>query len=348
MTFHEKIMNKCLNLAKKGLDKTFPNPMVGCIIVCEKNKIIGKGYHEFFGSEHAEVNAINSVKDKKLLKKATLYVNLEPCFHFGKTPPCVDLILRNGIKKVIIGTKDPNKKVNGKSIKKLQKKCEVIVGVLEEKCKKINNKFFVNQIYERPYIILKWSQTKDFFINNENYKNGIQKISCPESQILTHKWRSEIDAIMIGKNTALFDNPKLTVRKINGKNPIRIVIDKNNSLPKTLNIFNKDSQTLILTYKKLETNNPNLTFLKIKEGELLDSMKKIKNKGINSILIEGGRILLNSFLKENLWDEARVFISKKENKKGIKSPNFLIPKNNKKIKIGIDDLYTIKNKNIIF
>mgnify|MGYP001423647604 FL=1 len=348
MTFHEKIMNKCLNLAKKGLNKTFPNPMVGCIILCEKKKIIGKGYHKFFGSDHAEVNAINSVKEKKLLKKATLYVNLEPCFHFGKTPPCVDLILKNGIKKVIIGTKDPNKKVNGKSIEKLEKQCEVIVGVLEENCRKINNKFFINQIYERPYIILKWSQTKDFFINNENYKNGIQKISCPESQILTHKWRSEIDAIMIGKNTALFDNPKLTVRKTKGKNPIRIVIDKNNSLPKTLNVFNKDSKTLILTYKKLETDNSNLTFLKIEEDDLLHSMKKIQNKGINSILIEGGRILLNSFLKENLWDEVRVFISKKENKKGIKSPDFLIPKDNKKIKIGIDDLYTIKNKNIIF
>ena len=347
MTFDEKIMNQCLVLAKKGINKTFPNPMVGCIIVSEKNKIIGKGYHKFFGSEHAEVNAINSVKNKKLLKTATLYVNLEPCFHFGKTPPCIDLIIKNNIKKVVIGTKDPNIKVNGKSIKKLQKKCNVIVGILENKCKKLNHYFFINQVYKRPYIILKWSQTKDLFINNENYKNGIQKISCKESQLLSHKWRSQADAIMVGKNTALFDNPKLTTRKIKGKNPIRIVIDKNNILPKTLNIFNNESKTLILTLQKTNNKKTNLNFIQINQKNLLlDSMKKLKKRNINSILIEGGRILLNSFLKENLWDEVRIFTSEKINKKGIKAPDFLISKNNKKLKIGSDYLYIIKNKNI--
>lgn len=347
MTFDEKIMNQCLVLAKKGKHKTFPNPMVGCIIICEKKKIIGKGYHKFFGSEHAEVNAINSVKNKKLLKTSTLYVNLEPCFHFGKTPPCVDLIIKNNIKKVVIGTKDPNIKVNGKSVKKLQKKCNVTIGVLEEKCKKLNHYFFINQIYKRPYVILKWTQTKDFFINNENYKSGIQKISCKESQLLSHKWRAQVDAIMVGKNTALFDNPKLTTRKTKGKNPIRIVIDKDNALPKTLNIFNNESKTLILTHQKTNSTKTNLNFIQInKNNSLLDAIKKLKKRKINSILIEGGRVLLNNFLKENLWDEVRIFTSEKINKKGIKAPDFSILKNQKKIKIGNDSLHIIKNKNI--
>jgi len=341
-------MKTCLNLAKKGINKTFPNPMVGCVIVVNK-KIIGAGYHKSFGSEHAEVNAINSVKNKKLLQKATLYVNLEPCFHFGKTPPCVDLILKNNIRKIIIGTKDPNKKVNGKSIIELQKKCDVQVGVLENECKKLNHQFFITQTHNRPYIILKWSQTKDYFINNENYKNGIQTISCKESQILSHKWRSEVDAIMIGKNTALFDNPQLTVRKIKGKNPIRIVFDKENKLPKTLNIFNNKSKTLIFTLKSIQNNKSHLKFIKIVKNEsLLNLTKQLKNNNINSILVEGGQILLNNFLEENLWDEIRVFTSKKINKQGIKAPDFMILKHHKKIKIGLDNLHIIKNNNIIY
>ena len=343
MTFDEKIMSQCLILAEKGLHKTFPNPMVGCVIVSDKKKIIGKGYHKFYGAEHAEVNAINSVKNKTLLKTATLYVNLEPCFHFGKTPPCVDLILKHNLKKVVIGTKDPNIKVNGKSIEKLKKKCDVTVGVLKEKCKKLNHYFFINQVYKRPYIILKWSQTKDFFINKENYKNGIQKISCDKSQLLSHKWRSEVDAIMVGKNTALYDNPNLTTRKIKGKNPIRVVIDKNNTLPETLNVFNHESENIIFSYKN--PNNKNANFIKInKKDLLLDLMKKLKKRNINSILIEGGRILLNSFITQNLWDEARIFTSNEINKKGVKAPDFLMLKGHKKIKIGIDDLYKIKNK----
>jgi len=341
-------MSLCLELAKKGKNKTFPNPMVGCVIVSEKKEIIGKGYHEFFGSNHAEVNAINSVTDVNLLKKSTLYVNLEPCFHFGKTPPCVDLIIQKNIKRIIIGTKDPNKKVNGKSIKKLQEKCFVKTGVLREKCIDLNREFFVNQIHERPYIILKWSQTKDGFINNKNYKNGIQKISCNESRKLSHKWRAKIDSIMIGKNTALFDNPKLTARNVKGKNPIRIVFDKNQTLPKTLNIFNKESKTIIITSKKTPQNKSNLSCIKIEEQDhLIDLVKKIKTKNINSILVEGGRILLNNFIKEKLWDEARIFISKNKNKQGIKAPNFFINKNHKKITVGSDNLFIIKNKKSI-
>jgi len=348
MTFDEKIMSLCLELAKKGKNKTFPNPMVGCVIVSEKKEIIGKGYHKFFGSNHAEVNAINSVKNINLLKNSTLYVNLEPCFHFGKTPPCVDLIIQNNIKRIIIGTKDPNKKVNGKSIKRLQEKCFVKTGVLRKKCIDLNREFFVNQIHERPYIILKWSQTKDGFINNENYKNGIQKISCNESRELSHEWRAKIDSIMIGKNTALFDNPKLTVRKVTGKNPIRIVFDKNQTLPKTLNIFNKESKTIIITSKETPQNRSNLSCIKIeKQDHLIDLVKKIKNKNINSILVEGGRILLNNFIKEKLWDEARIFISKNENKQGIKAPNFFINKNHKKTTIGSDNLFIIKNSKSI-
>ena len=348
MTFDEKIMNQCLNLAKKGLNKTFPNPMVGCIIVSDKKKIIGQGYHKHYGSKHAEVNAINSVKNKELLKTSTLYVNLEPCYHFGKTPPCVDLIIKNKIKNIVIGTVDPNPKVKGKSINKLQKTCKIITDVIPDKCKELNNYFFINQIYRRPYIILKWSQTKDHFINNINYKNGIQQISCKESQKLSHKWRSQVDAIMIGKNTALYDDPQLTTRKVNGPNPIRIIIDKNNTLPRTLKVFNQENKTLIITHKKnTHSNKKNLEFIQInKKDYILDIMKNLKNRNINSIIIEGGRILINNFLKENLWDEARIFTSKKINKKGIKSPDFINIKNHKKLKIGTDYLQIVKNKNI--
>lgn len=345
MTCDEKIMSLCLDLAKKGVNKTFPNPLVGCVIVSEDSKIIGKGYHKSFGTNHAEVNAINSVKDKNLLKNSTLYVNLEPCYHHGKTPPCVNLILKHKIKAIVIGTKDPNKKVNGKSIKKLKRKCKVKVGVLQKKCIDLNRKFFVNQIENRPYIILKWSQTNDGFINNENFKNGIQKISCNESKILTHKWRSENDSIMIGKNTALYDNPKLTVRKIKGKNPVRIIFDKNLEIPKTYNIFNLKSKTIILTNQLIDKNKSNVEYIKIVKNEsLIDTVKKIRKHNINSILVEGGRILLNSFINQNLWDEIRIFISNENNINGVKAPDYKIDKNKNKIKVGKDNLFIIKNK----
>ena len=348
MTYEENIMSQCITLAKKGYGKTFPNPMVGCIIVLE-NKIIGKGYHEKFGEAHAEVNAINSVKDKKLLREATLYVNLEPCFHFGKTPPCVDLIIQHKIKKVIIGTKDPNKNVSGKSISKLKEKCEVKFGVLEKECKNLNKKFFINQIYERPYIILKWSQTKDGFINNINFKKGIQKISCKESQKYNHKLRSEVDGIMIGKNTALYDNPNLTVRNFKGRNPTRILIDNNNVVPKTHNIFNNESKSIILTKKIEENINPNIKYIKINDNEkLLEITKKLKNNNINSLIVEGGAKLLTSFINENLWDEVKIFQSKKINKDGIKAPHFNIDTNSEIKNIGEDKLINVNNNQIIF
>ena len=345
MTFDEKIMSLCLDLAKKGVNKTFPNPMVGCVIVSENSKIIGKGYHKSFGTSHAEVNAIDSIKDKDSLKNATLYVNLEPCYHHGKTPPCVDLILKYKIKAVVIGTKDPNKKVNGKSIKKLKRKCKVKVGVLKEKCVELNRKFFINQIYNRPYIILKWSQTNDGFINNKNFKNGIQKISCNESKTLTHKWRSENDSIMIGKNTAIYDNPKLTVRKIKGKNPVRLIFDRNLEIPETHNIFNLKSKTIILTNQLIVKNKSNVEYIKVSKNEsLIDTVKKIRKHNINSILVEGGRILLNNFINQNLWDEIRIFISNKKNISGVKAPDYKIDKNKNKIKVGKDNLFIIKNK----
>ena len=345
MTFDEKIMSLCLDLAKKGENKTFPNPMVGCVIVSENSKIIGKGYHKSFGSSHAEVNAIDSIEDKDSLKNATLYVNLEPCYHHGKTPPCVDLILKYKIKAIVIGTKDPNKKVNGKSIKKLKRKCKVKVGILKKKCIDLNRKFFINQTYNRPYIILKWSQTKDGFINDENFKNGIQKISCNESKKLTHKWRSENDSIMIGKNTALYDNPELTVRKIKGSNPIRLIFDRNLELPKSLNIFNLKSKTIILTNKFKVKNKSNIEYIMINKNEsLFDIVSKIKKHDINSILVEGGRILLNNFIKQNLWDEIRIFISNKNNINGIKAPDYKIETKKNKIKVGKDALFIIKNK----
>ena len=347
MTYEEKIMSQCITLAKKGYGKTSPNPMVGCIIVFE-NKIIGKGFHEKYGEAHAEVNAINSVRDKKILSKSSLYVNLEPCFHFGKTPPCVNLIIQHKIKKVIIGTKDPNKNVYGKSISKLKEKCEVKVGVLEKECKNLNKKFFINQIYNRPYIILKWSQTKDGFINNINFKKGIQKISGKESQKYNHKLRSEVDGIMIGKNTALYDNPRLTVRNFQGKNPTRILIDNNNIIPKSHNIFNKESKTIVLTKKVEENINPNIKYIKIDDNEnLFEITKKLKNNNINSLIVEGGEKLLTSFINENLWDEVKIFQSTKINKEGIKAPYFNFSINSEIKNIGEDILINIINNQII-
>ena len=226
MTFDEKIMLKCIELAKKGKDNVFPNPMVGSIIVFKK-KIIGEGYHKKYGDSHAEFNAINSVIDKKKLKESTIYVNLEPCSHYNNTPPCADLIIKHKIKNVVIGTQDPFHLVQGSGIKKLKKYCNVLVGICEQKCKELNHRFFVRNMYKRPFIILKWAQSKDRFINGVDYKKGITKISGNESHDLSHYWRSKEDAIMVGKNTLLYDNPLLTVRRLNGPNPKRIILNKN-------------------------------------------------------------------------------------------------------------------------
>jgi len=324
MSTNETYMKRCLDLAVRGLGQVAPNPMVGSVIVCD-GEIIGEGYHEQYGQAHAEVNAINAVKDKTLLKKSTLYVNLEPCSHFGKTPPCADLIVEHKIPYVVIGSIDTNSLVSGKGIEKLAKAgIDVKVGVLEEDCKKLNKRFFTFHEKKRPYIILKWAQTADGFIdakrNEENTSKPIQ-ISNSDSKKLLHLWRSQEQAIMIGTNTALLDNPQLTVREVKGKNPLRITIDKWLRIPKQFNLFDKTTPTLIFTSVD-EPSQSNLEFVKInfEQAVIPQVLEELYKRNIHSLLVEGGELLLNSFIDEGLWDSARVFISEKELGKGVKAP----------------------------
>lgn len=311
MKSHEVYISRCIEIAKNGLGNTRPNPMVGAVIVYN-NKIIGEGYTSAYGGSHAEVNAINSAGNKSLLKEATLYVTLEPCSHFGKTPPCSDLIIKHKIPNVVIGCIDDNIKVAGQGIKKLKNAgCKVIVGVLEHECKTHHKRFFTFHNKKRPYIILKWAETPDGFIAPKTKQE--QKpvwITNSYSRQLVHKWRSEEQAILVGTNTVLEDNPSLTTRTWTGENPIRVVIDENEKLPKTLNVFNNETETILVSNKIID-------FSKNVVQQICDLLFK---KNINSIIIEGGAKTLQTFIDTNLWDEARVFIGPSKFINGIKAP----------------------------
>jgi diaminohydroxyphosphoribosylaminopyrimidine deaminase/5-amino-6-(5-phosphoribosylamino)uracil reductase len=311
----KKYMQFCIDLALKGFPLAMPNPMVGCVIV-NKDKIIGQGYHQEYGTHHAEVNAINSVKNPELLKESTLYVSLEPCAHFGKTPPCADLIIQHEIPRVVIGSLDTFSEVNGKGIKRLKEAgIEVVTSVMEKECRKINSRFFTFHEKKRPYIILKWAQTSDGFIAPLEQKEPLW-ISSKESKTLVHQWRSEEQAILVGRKTAELDNPLLTTREVKGENPIRIVLDRKLSLNKELLIFNDDAPTLIVNDKLSSENH-----LKVDFNNLAQSLvNELHKRGIQSIIIEGGAQTLNTFINSNLWDEARVFTSKKTLIKGVQSP----------------------------
>jgi len=304
---HEKYISRCIDIAKNGLGTTAPNPMVGCVIVHDK-KIIGEGFTSPYGEAHAEVNAINSVNDKSLLKYATLYVTLEPCSHFGKTPPCSNLIIEYGIPNVVIGCIDDNKKVAGQGIKKLQEAyCNVTVGVLEKACKEHHKRFFTFHNKKRPYIILKWAETTNGYIAPKQKKE--QKpiwISNNYSRQLVHKWRAEEQAILVGTNTVLKDNPSLTTRDWKGKNPIRVVLNRNENLSKDFKVFNNEVETILT-----------------KESSAKAICNKLFGANINSVIIEGGAKTLQLFIDSNLWDEARVFTGKTTFKDGVKAPGIL-------------------------
>jgi diaminohydroxyphosphoribosylaminopyrimidine deaminase / 5-amino-6-(5-phosphoribosylamino)uracil reductase len=347
LSLHDTYMKRCLKLAAKGIGVVAPNPLVGCVIV-HKGKIIGEGYHEKFGGSHAEINAINSVKNKNLLKNSTLYVSLEPCAHHGKTPPCADAILKHGIKKVVIGCADPNPLVKGKGIAKLVKGgCDVITGIMEKECIYINRRFFTFQLEKRPYIILKWAMTRDGFIDKKRTKNDKPlKITGAKADRLSHKWRSEEQAIMVGTNTAIKDNPLLTTRKVKGKSPVRIVIDRNLKIPANSNIFSNFASVIVVNGKK-NAKKGNVEYVNvgmIHESSLQDVLKELYNRNIQSVIVEGGAKLLNSFIKEGFWDEARVFSSGVEIGSGIKAPvlkgTITSPEgiHSDKIKVGVDTL----------
>ena len=308
-------MQVCIDLALKGFPLAFPNPMVGCVIV-HNDSIIGQGYHQQFGSHHAEVNAIASVENKELLEQSTLYVSLEPCAHFGKTPPCADLIVKSKIPRVVIGSLDTFSEVNGKGIQRLKETgIEVLTKVLEKECRAINKRFFTFHEKKRPYVILKWAQTSDGYIAPLNQQEPLW-ISSPESKILVHQWRSQEQAILVGRKTVELDNPLLTTREVKGKNPIRIVLDRKLSLNKDLLIFNDDAPTLVVNNKLSSDNH-----LKIDFNNLAPSLlKELHSRNIQSIIIEGGAQTLNTFIDAKVWDEARVFTSKKTLEKGVQSP----------------------------
>jgi diaminohydroxyphosphoribosylaminopyrimidine deaminase/5-amino-6-(5-phosphoribosylamino)uracil reductase len=326
MSVVEKYMQRAMELALKGKGHVSPNPMVGCVIV-KDDIIIGEGWHEQHGGPHAEVNAINAVSDKSMLNGAFIYVTLEPCAHFGKTPPCADLIIQYPFKKVIIANVDPNPQVSGRGIERIQKAgIAVEIGVLKEEGERLNARFFKNQRQQMPYVILKWAQTTDGFVARNNYDS--KWISDEFSRHLVHQWRSEEDAILVGKNTVLHDNPLLTTRGIsNGKNPIRVVLDTHLALSNTYQVFNTEAQTMVLNeLKDLQEGNVKVVKLEnIKSwNEILQALYK---QGVCSVLIEGGSAVLHSIIEQELWDEARVFVSPNTFLKGISAPtlsqNFL-------------------------
>lgn len=313
MNTDETYIKRCIEIAKNGLGSTRPNPMVGSLIV-HNNQIIGEGYTSAYGGNHAEVNAINSVIDKSLLKSSTLYVTLEPCSHYGKTPPCSDLIITHQIPNVVIGCIDDNKKVAGKGIRKLKEAgCCVKVGVLEDTCKRHHKRFFTFHNKKRPYIILKWAETSDGFIapKAKNQQKPVW-ITNEFSRQLVHKWRAEEQAILVGTHTVIQDNPSLTTRDWTGLHPIRLVIDKESKLSKSYAVFNNEAQTISI-------NKEAIDFSKNVAQGISDLLFK---DDITSVIIEGGAKTLQSFIDENLWDEARVFTGPTSFESGIKAPSF--------------------------
>lgn len=323
MVVEEKYMHRCLQLAQFGGGYVSPNPMVGAVLVIN-DEIIGEGYHRRFGEAHAEPNAINSVENKELLKQATLYVNLEPCSFYGKTPPCADLIVRSGIPRVVIGTLDPHPKVSGKGVKILEEAgIEVAVGVLKQECRELNKRFFIFQEQKRPYVLLKWAQTRDGFMDKlrSNATQTPLLISNNITKLLTHKMRSENQSILVSTNTVLLDNPSLTVRNWSGKNPIRIALDRQGKIPASYHLKDGVVKTYIFTTKEKQDKN-HLQYIKIDFDEecLKTILTKIYEKNIHSVLVEGGSQLLRSFIKAGLWDEANVEVSPQKVEKGIAAP----------------------------
>lgn len=313
-----KYMQRALDLAGLGLGKVSPNPMVGCVIV-HRQKIVGEGWHQHYGGPHAEVNAIKSVDDPEVLASSILFVNLEPCAHYGKTPPCTELIITSRIKKVVIANIDPNPMVAGKGVEQLRKSgIEVIEGVLRERGEFLNRRFFTGHRQHRPYIILKWAETADGFIARTDFDSKWISDEC--SRQLVHQYRAQEDAIMVGRNTAQYDNPSLTVRQWEGRNPIRIVLDPNLALSNKLKLF--DGSVLTLCYNHVSNKDEDkLKYIKSpKRGFLEFIWDDLFKRNIQSVMVEGGGKLLNSIIREKYWDEARVFTASKEFGEGINAP----------------------------
>jgi diaminohydroxyphosphoribosylaminopyrimidine deaminase/5-amino-6-(5-phosphoribosylamino)uracil reductase len=348
MVSHEIYMQRCLQLASLGIGHVSPNPMVGAVIV-HQDQIIGEGYHQRYGGPHAEVNAVNQVLAKhenadEQLRQSIIYVSLEPCAHYGKTPPCADLIIKHQIPKVVVGCRDPFAQVDGKGIEKLQQAgIEVITGVLEQECRNLNKRFFIRVQQQRPYIILKWAQTGNgYFAPADGSQHWITGL---EARKLVHQWRAEEDAILVGKNTALIDNPQLNVRYGTGKSPKRVVIDRNLELDKQLHLFDNSVETFVFNALKTEFDD------KIKYIALEDFDRFVPQyilfqlylQDVQSLIIEGGAQTLNSFIEAGMWDEARIFTGQTLLPGGIKVPVCYGNKTKETI-VGADRLQIIYNQ----
>ncbi|HEX5742583.1 MAG TPA: bifunctional diaminohydroxyphosphoribosylaminopyrimidine deaminase/5-amino-6-(5-phosphoribosylamino)uracil reductase RibD [Flavobacteriaceae bacterium] len=332
MKIHEKYINRCIELAKNGLGLTYSNPMVGSVIV-HNNKIIGEGWHQKAGKPHAEVHAINAVKNKELLKDSTIYVSLEPCSHYGKTPPCSDLIVRSKIPNVVIGALDTNSLVSGKGVEHLVKNgCNVEVGILKEECLELNKRFYTFHNKKRPYIILKWAESKDGFIDIDRNVNSIKNaqstlISNNYSRQLVHQFRAEEQAILIGTETVIKDNPKLNVRTMSGNNPIRVVLDQTLRIPTEYHIFDGSVKTIVFVDKSTVVNphyskiqNLLIESINFEESVIEQLLNVLYQHEIQSVIVEGGKQLLESFIDKNYWDEARVFVGSPIFINGVKAP----------------------------
>ncbi|WP_316808639.1 bifunctional diaminohydroxyphosphoribosylaminopyrimidine deaminase/5-amino-6-(5-phosphoribosylamino)uracil reductase RibD [Pedobacter agri] len=344
----EFYIKRCLELASLAIGNVSPNPMVGCVIV-HNGKIIGEGYHQQYGEAHAEPNAIKSVIERfgaeaeTLLRESTAYVNLEPCAHFGKTPPCADLFVKHQLKKVVIGNRDPFSGVDGKGIEKLKNAgIEVFSGILDEECREFNRRFFTRIQKQRPYIILKWAETANGYFAT---KDGHQKwISGALAKRLAHRWRTEEDAILVGKQTAIMDNPQLTAREWPGKNPIRLVIDKNLEVPQSNHIYNAEAKTIIFNEVKTDVIG-NIHYIQMEDMHFYLAQKiafQLYLMDVQSVIVEGGAKILTQFLDANLWDEARIFSSLGSWGDGVPSP-VINGHLQEQIQVGADKLSIYKN-----
>ncbi|AKQ46933.1 riboflavin biosynthesis protein RibD [Rufibacter radiotolerans] len=342
MKTDKKYMRRALDLAELGTGTARPNPLVGCVVVHE-DKIIGEGWHQQYGGPHAEVNAINSVQDKSLLPESRLYVTLEPCSHFGKTPPCADFLLQHGVRDVVICNTDPNPLVAGQGIQKLMDGgCQVHIGVLEEAGLEVNRRFFTNQTQKRPYLVLKWAESSDGFIGLPDCQPC--QISGPLSKLLVHQWRTQEQAILVGTRTALNDNPHLNVRHWPGPAPVRIAIDKQLQIPQTHHLLDNSQPTLIYSLKEKEaTTQTTFVTLTQETGFLEQMLQDLYQRNVQSVLVEGGAVLLEALIKGNLWDEIRVFKSPNPLTQGVKAP--LLPSSlfASRRQIGPDELTIYRN-----
>lgn len=343
MNSDERYMLRCIEIASNGLGNVTPNPMVGCIIV-HNDKIIGEGYHRKYGGPHAEVHAIESVQNKSMLSESTLYVCLEPCSHHGKTPPCSDLIIKHHLKRVVIGCIDSHSKVAGKGVKKLKDAgIQVDVSILPDQCRNLNKRFFTFHEKNRPYVILKWAQTTNGYIDNKRTKNDTLPLSISNSRTkqLSHLWRTQESSIMIGTNTALLDNPKLNARLATGQNPIRIVLDRNLQLPANLSVFDQNIHTIVFNQKQQKIDGE-IEYIKC-DMHIRSILAELHERDIQSIIVEGGATLHQQFIQNQLWDEGRIFIAPNLLKDGVKAADIPF---GKIIKESIDnnELITVLNQ----